>query len=126
MPLNKVTGFKSSAAFEQINAGVQAQPEVSKKANAIFQFDVKNASGAVESWTLNLKSTNSDTGKLVVNGKAAKPDITIAVSDEDFVQLAEGKLNGQKAFMAGKLKVKGNMMLATKLDGVLKSAKSKL
>ena len=29
-------------------------------------------------------------------------------------------MDGQKAFMTGKLKTKGNMMLATKLDGVLK------
>jgi putative sterol carrier protein len=33
-------------------------------------------------------------------------------NDEDFVQLAEGKLNGQKAYMSGKLKVKGQIMLA--------------
>jgi hypothetical protein len=30
------------------------------------------------------------------------------------------KLDGQKAFMTGKLKTKGNMMLATKLNDVLK------
>lgn len=30
------------------------------------------------------------------------------------------QLDGQKAFMTGKLKTKGNMMLATKLDAVLK------
>lgn len=44
-----------------------------------------------------------------------KPDITIAVSDADFVDLGNGKTTGQKAFMQGKLKVKGNMMLATKV-----------
>ena len=49
-----------------------------------------------------------------------KPDVTIIVSDETFVNIADGKLTGQKAFMTGALKTKGNMMLATKLDGLLK------
>lgn len=55
-----------------------------------------------------------------------KADVTISLSDETFQALADGKLNGQKAFMSGKLKVKGNIMLATKLDTVLKGAQSKL
>jgi putative sterol carrier protein len=46
-------------------------------------------------------------------------------SDDTFVELADGKLDGQKAFMTGKLKTKGNMMMATKLGPVLAAAKPK-
>lgn len=60
-------------------------------------------------------------------GKAkGKADVTINTSDDVFMQMADGQLNGQKAFMSGKLKVKGNVVLATKLDTVLKSQKAKL
>jgi 3-hydroxyacyl-CoA dehydrogenase/3a,7a,12a-trihydroxy-5b-cholest-24-enoyl-CoA hydratase len=31
-----------------------------------------------------------------------------------------GKLNAQKAYMQGKLKIKGNIMLTQKLQGLLK------
>jgi putative sterol carrier protein len=52
-----------------------------------------------------------------------KADITIDVADSDFVSLGEGTANGQKLFMAGKIKVKGAVMMATKLDAVINSAK---
>jgi putative sterol carrier protein len=41
------------------------------------------------------------------------------------MDLVEERTNGQKAFMTGKLKTKGNMMLATKLGPVLSAAKPK-
>lgn len=49
-----------------------------------------------------------------------KRDVTIILSDETFVDIADGKMTGQKAFLTGKIKTKGNMMLATKLSDVLK------
>ena len=61
------------------------------------------------------------TGTVYKGPAKPKADVTIILADDTFTQLAEGKLDGQKAFMTGKLKTKGNMMLATKLDGVLKA-----
>jgi hypothetical protein len=39
--------------------------------------------------------------------------LTVAIADADFLLLASGQLNPQKAFSAGKLKVKGNVALAS-------------
>ncbi|KAJ3289114.1 hypothetical protein HK104_007731 [Borealophlyctis nickersoniae] len=122
----EVSGFQSSKVFAEIAAGIAgasaAQKDaIKKKANAVFQFDVKNAEGKVQTWTLDLKNNVS----IATGAGAAKPDIVISIGDKDFTDLATGKLNGQKAFMQGKLKVKGNMMLATKLDAVLKDLKPK-
>jgi len=50
-------------------------------------------------------------------------DCTITMADADLVAMAEGKLDGMQAFMGGKLKIKGNMMLAQKLQSILEAAK---
>ncbi|KAG0351301.1 hypothetical protein BG005_009240 [Podila minutissima] len=111
-----VEGFKSSALLSQIDEHLktlttaQRQEQVSK-VKGVFQFNVKNSDG---------KSGDGAMHKGAVTG--LKPDITIDVKDEDFVDLAEGKANGQKLFMFGEIKVKGAIMLATKLDSVLKGA----
>ena len=84
--------------------------------NGIFEMRVKNAEGKEAVWTIDLKST----GTVYTGAPKSKANVTIILSDETFMQLAEGKLDGQKAFMSGKLKTKGNMMFATKLDGILK------
>ncbi|KAG0208219.1 hypothetical protein BGX28_000746 [Mortierella sp. GBA30] len=119
----QVDGFKSSAFLAQIDTHLNTLSEAQRKeqvskVKGVFQFNVKNSDGKVESWTLDLKN---GTGS-IIKGPAKKADITIDVSDNDFVALAEGKANGQKLFMSGKIKAKGAVMLATKLDGVLKSA----
>lgn len=49
------------------------------------------------------------------DGRADAPDVTIHVSDENLIKLMRGQLNPMTAFMTGKLKVDGNVMLAQKL-----------
>ncbi|EJF64681.1 sterol-binding-like protein [Dichomitus squalens] len=122
----KVEGFKSSEILAQLaqvfeNFSDEEKKQQIKKTNGIFELQVKNAEGKEGVWTIDLKQTGT-----VYKGKPkSKANVTLILSDETFSQLAEGKLDGQKAFMSGKLKTKGNMMFATKLDGVLKTAKSK-
>jgi putative sterol carrier protein len=72
-----------------------------------------------------LKNNN---GSVTVGASSTKADIVMNLADEDFVSLSQGKASGQKLFMSGKLKLQGQMMLATKLDSVLKkiAPKSKL
>lgn len=51
--------------------------------------------------------------------------VTLSLSDADFGALVAGKANAQRLFMSGKLKIKGDVMKATKLDPILKKAQTK-
>lgn len=51
--------------------------------------------------------------------------MTLSLSDTDFGNLVLGKANAQRLFMSGKLKIKGDIMKATKLDPILKKAQTK-
>lgn len=53
--------------------------------------------------------------------KGAKADTTLTLSDDDFVDIALGKLNPQNAFMKGRLKITGNIMLTQRLVPLLKT-----
>lgn len=55
----------------------------------------------------------------------ARGIVTMILSDAEFGKLVEGKSNAQKLFMSGKLKVKGDVMKATKLEPILKKAQNK-
>ncbi|KAF8486100.1 SCP2 sterol-binding domain-containing protein [Russula ochroleuca] len=120
----KVEGYKTSeilTALAAVFEGYSAEEKTAqlKKNNGIFEFRVKNAEGKEAWWTIDLKKSCA-VKKGEAKSHGLKQDVTIILSDETFVELADGKTTGQKAFMTGKLKTKGNMMLATKLDGVLK------
>lgn len=53
-----------------------------------------------------------------------KPNVTLNLSEQDFAKMIAGKANAQNLFMTGKLKIKGDVMKATKIEPVLKKVQN--
>ena len=49
----------------------------------------------------------------------AEANCTMVISLENFMEMADGKLDGTSAFMSGKLKIQGDMGVAMKLGPLL-------
>ena len=116
--------FPSSAAFDAISSALTSSPEdqsaAIKQGNAIFAFKLKNTAGEEAAWHIDLKESGTvNTGEAPAGKKA---DVTLILSDENFGKLVQGKAKAQQLFMSGKLKIKGNIMKATKLEPVLSKA----
>ena len=46
------------------------------------------------------------------------PVITAKMKDTDYVDMVNGKITGDKAYMTGKLRFKGNISVGMKLKGL--------
>lgn len=57
---------------------------------------------------------------LVSEQETTSADCVLTMSVDDFYKLLEGKLNTTAAYMTGKLKVKGNLGHALKLESILR------
>lgn len=112
-------GFNASPFFKELFDGLQDEA-LKKKAisgvKAAIVITLKNKEGKDQSWLLDLKNE----GSLKKVDSVPKADVQLLLKDADFVKLANGKANGQKLFMNGKLKVKGNMMKATAIESIFK------
>uniref|UniRef100_A0A668AKX7 Hydroxysteroid (17-beta) dehydrogenase 4 n=1 Tax=Myripristis murdjan TaxID=586833 RepID=A0A668AKX7_9TELE len=111
-------GLQSELVFAEIGRRIKdLGSELVKKVNAVFGWEITKNGKTAAQWTIDLKS---GTGSLHKGPYSGKADVTFTVSDEDFMEVVQGKLNPQKAFFAGKLKVRGNIMMSQKLEVILK------
>ena len=91
--------------FETLEARVDASRTAGMTATYLFDVD-----GAGR-WTVDV-----DDGKVSVSEGGENADCTITTSEETFDRLVSGDLNPTSAYMTGKLKVKGDMTAALKLQ----------
>lgn len=95
--------------------------DIVAKTNAVFVF---NVTGAEEGkWYLDLKNGSGSVGK----GEPPVPaDATLIMDTNDFIKMFRGKLKATAAFMTGKLKIRGDMGKAMKLEKLMGKMQSKL
>ncbi|GFG38583.1 hypothetical protein Cfor_01634 [Coptotermes formosanus] len=116
--------FKASILFKALEAAMQTDDDnLIEKVRGVYAFKVRNGPNGKEGyWIVNAKTGK---GSVEFNGKA-KPDVTFTMDDADVVDLISGKLNPQKAFFQGKIKIQGNMGMAMKLQDLQRRAKNKI
>lgn len=94
--------------MNEIAGKIAAHPEQVKSINAIYKFALSGEGGGT--WIVNLADSP---GVTEGDGDA---QCTIKMNATDFVDMFEGRANGQQLFFAGKLRIEGDMGLAMKLQ----------
>ena len=87
-----------------------SDPQKLKGLDLALQFEIGGEQGG--EWVLTIKDQKAE----VREGRVENPKITLKMKDTDYVQLVNDELSGQKAFMSGKLKFKGDMNTGMKLQ----------
>jgi putative sterol carrier protein len=90
--------------FESVSGRIDPASTAGRRAS--YRFDVTGAG----SWRVAV-----DDGTVAVEETDADADCVIQLSEETFQKLRAGQANPMTAFMTGKIKVKGDLALATKL-----------
>jgi putative sterol carrier protein len=95
--------------LDQVFAGMEQafRPEKAAGQNAVVQWDV-NAPEGTRSRTVRI----ADGTCKVEPGAAESPRLTLTLELPDFLRFVAGQLDGMQAFMSGKLKLGGDIMLA--------------
>ncbi|XP_040397294.1 hydroxysteroid dehydrogenase-like protein 2 isoform X2 [Cygnus olor] len=95
--------------------------EFVRSTQGVFQFELSGDDGGT--WYIDLKTNDGSAG---FGKPPVTADVVMSMSSGDFVKMFTGKLKPTMAFMSGKLKIKGNMALAIKLEKMLTQFNSKL
>ena len=78
--------------------------------DAIFQLDITGEGGG--NWNVVIKD-----GACQINeGSHESPNVTLTMSAETWLGIVNRELNGMQAFLSGKLKATGDIMLAQRIE----------
>lgn len=105
--------MRTMEIFNEMHKRMDENPAKLAGIKGVFQFDITGVDPGIYSVTI------ADGKAIVSEGASPSADITITMASDEFADMVEGRLDAMAAFMGGKLKVKGDMMMAMQLQSLL-------
>ena len=106
--------MEMTEVWNHINAKLNGEPGPIEGMNTTYSFDLSGEDGGL----FGLKIT--DGVAETMTGDPGEVDCALSMNLIDFKKLLTGNLNSTASYMMGKLKVKGSIGLALKLESLLK------
>ena len=107
IPAAKLNSVKE--IFQAFNSHITT--DIVKETQCVYLFDIKG-----DKWLLNLKNGS---GCIKQVDEYTGEDVKMMMEESVMIDLCTGKLNAAAAFMNGKLKIKGDLEKAMKLEKLI-------
>lgn len=104
--------MKPQDVFDQLAASFD--PSGAADMNTTIQFDLSGPDGG--QWVVAI----ADGRAQVSRGTTPSPGMTISASADDYIEMIEGRLDPQMAFLGGRLSLGGDLSIAMRLQGLFK------
>ncbi|PID46656.1 MAG: SCP-2 family sterol carrier protein [Proteobacteria bacterium] len=96
-----------SEIFKQM--GERFDADAASSVDEVFQYDIDG-----EYWHAIVSNGNCE----IVEGEHDEPSVTLSMDEETLKEVMSGETDGMQAFMMGRIKATGDMMLATQLANI--------
>lgn len=96
--------------MEAARVSLQKNATAAREVGAVFKFVLSGEGGGT--WLVDLQGPPS------IEERDAAADCTLRLSAADYVEMVEGRVEGQNLFFEGKLQIEGDMNLAMKLQAL--------
>jgi len=94
--------------FEKV-LSARFKPDKAAGIDVIVTVKITGSNGG--DWVVRIRNQQLE----VEEGTHSSPTLEVAMAETDYMDLVNGRMSGEKAFLTGKLRFKGNIALALKL-----------